>query len=155
VLTLAATTADFAIPPGDPNYRVDSKITLQADSTLIMMLPHMHLRGKDFDFHITYPDGKTETLLNVPHYSFEWQLSYYLDKPLFLPKGTTIECTAHYDNSVNNPANPDPKKEVHFGEQSWDEMMFGFFDVAVPMDTNPMDLMRPKKAPKPTGAENR
>ncbi len=66
VLTLAATTADFAIPPGDPNYRVDSKITLQADSTLIMMLPHMHLRGKDFDFRITYPDGKTETLLRRP-----------------------------------------------------------------------------------------
>ncbi len=154
VLTLAATTADFAIPPGDPNYRVDSKITLQADSTLIMMLPHMHLRGKDFDFRITYPDGKTETLLSVPHYSFSWQLSYYLDKPLFLPKGTTIECTAHYDNSVNNPANPDATKEVRFGEQSWDEMMFGFFDVAVSMDTNPMDLMRTKKPQKPTGAEN-
>jgi hypothetical protein len=155
VLTLAATTADFAIPPGDANYRVDSKITLQADSTLIMLLPHMHLRGKDFDFRITYPDGKTETLLSVPHYSFSWQLSYYLDKPLHLPKGTTIECTAHYDNSVNNPANPDATKEVRFGEQSWDEMMFGFFDVAVSMDTSPMDLMRPKKAQKPTGAENR
>ncbi len=155
VLTLAATTADFAIPPGDPNYRVDSKITLQADSTLIMMLPHMHLRGKDFDFRITYPDGKTETLLSVPHYSFSWQLSYYLDKPLYLPKGTTIECTAHYDNSVNNPANPDATKEVHYGEQSWDEMMFGFFDVAVSMDTNPMDLMRTKKPQKPTGADNR
>ncbi len=154
VLTLAATTADFKIPAGDPDYRVDSKITLQADSTLVMMLPHMHLRGKDFDFRVTYPDGKTETLLSVPHYSFSWQLSYYLDKPLFLPKGTTIECTAHYDNSVNNPANPDASKEVHYGEQSWDEMMFGFFDVAVSMDTSPMDLMRPKKAPKPT-AENR
>ena len=58
------------------------------------------------DFRITYPDGRKETLLTVPHYSFEWQLSYYLAKPLILPKGTTIECTAHYDNSVNNPANP-------------------------------------------------
>ena len=155
VLTLAATTADFAIPPGDSNYRVDSKITLQADSTLTMLLPHMHLRGKDFDFRVTYPDGKTEKLLNVPHYSFSWQLSYYLAQPLHLPKGTTIECTAHYDNSVNNAANPDATKVVRFGEQSWDEMMFGFFDVAVSMDTSPMDLMRPKKAQKPTGAENR
>jgi hypothetical protein len=151
VLTLAAVNPKFTIPAGDPNYRVDSKITLQEDSTLEMMLPHKHLRGKDFDFRVVYPDGKTETLLSVPHYSFSWQLSYYLDKPLFLPKGTTIECTAHYDNSANNPANPDPAKDVHYGEQSWDEMMFGFFDVSVPMGTNPMDLMRPKKQP-PTGA---
>jgi hypothetical protein len=152
VLTLAVTDAKFVIPPGDPNYRVDAKLTLQEDATLEMMLPHMHLRGKDMDFKVTYPDGKTETLLNVPHYSFSWQLSYYLAKPLLLPKGTTIECTAHYDNSANNPANPDPTKEVHYGEQSWDEMMFGFFDVSVPMGTNPMDLMRPKKDAKPTSA---
>ena len=63
-----------------------------------------------------------------------------------------IECTAHFDNSPNNPANPDPKKEIHFGEQSWDEMMIGFFDVAIPFDKNPMDLMRPKKAKQNTGA---
>jgi hypothetical protein len=154
ILTLAATTADFAIPPGDPNYRVDSKITLQDDSTLIMMLPHMHLRGKDFEFRITYPDGRKETLLSVPNYSFSWQLSYYLAQPLHMPKGTTIECTAHYDNSPNNPANPDPTKEVRFGEQSWDEMMFGFFDVAVAPDMNPMDLMRGKKPQPSTGPAN-
>jgi len=154
VLTLAATTADFAIPPGDSNYRVDSKITLQDDSTLIMMLPHMHLRGKDFEFRVTYPDGTKETLLNVPNYSFSWQLSYYLSQPLHLPKGTTIECTAHYDNSVNNPANPDATKEVHYGEQSWDEMMFGFFDVSVSLDKSPMDLMRGKQPQKPTGTAN-
>ncbi len=69
-----------------------------------------------------------------------------------LPNGTTIECTAHFDNSANNPANPDPTKEVHFGEQSWDEMMFGFFDVAIPFDKSPMDLMRPKKAKTDNGA---
>ena len=154
VLTLAATTADFAIPPGDSNYRVDSKITLQDDSTLIMMLPHMHLRGKDFDFRVTYPDGRAEKLLNVPNYSFSWQLSYYLAQPLHLPKGTTIECTAHYDNSVNNPANPDATKEVHYGEQSWDEMMFGFFDVSVSLDKSPMDLMRGNQPQKPTCAAN-
>ena len=151
VVTLAATNPKFAIPPGDGNYRVDSKLTLQDDSTLIMMLPHMHLRGKSFDFRITYPDGKQEKILNVPNYSFSWQLSYYLAQPLKLPAGTTIECTAYYDNSKNNPFNPDPTKEIKFGEQSWDEMMFGFFDVAVAIDKNPMDLMR-KKTQKPAGA---
>ena len=152
VLTLAATNPRFAIPPGDSNYEVDSKITLQADSTLTMLLPHMHLRGKDFEYRVTYPDGKTETILRVPNYSFSWQLSYYLAQPLHLPKGTTIECTAHYDNSVNNPANPDATKEVHYGEQSWDEMMFGFFDVAVPLNVTAMDLMRPPHPKRTTGA---
>jgi hypothetical protein len=139
VLMLAATTDRFAIPPGDPNYQVNANFTLVADATLIMMLPHMHLRGKDFEYRAIFPDGRTETLLKVPHYSFSWQLSYYLDQPLFLPKGTTIECTAHYDNSPNNPANPDATKEVLYGEQSWDEMMFGFFDVAIALEKSPME----------------
>ena len=151
VLTLAATNPKFTIPAGDPDYRVDAKITLQADSTLNMMLPHMHLRGKDFDFKVVFPDGKTQELLYVPHYSFSWQLSYYLAKPLFLPKGTTIECTAHYDNSPNNPANPDPTKAVSYGEQSWDEMMFGFFDVAVPLNVDAMELMRPPHRQRASG----
>jgi hypothetical protein len=145
VVTLAAANARFAIPPGDPNYEVDSKFTVQADTMLTSLLPHMHLRGKDFEFRVVYPTGEKETLLRVPNYSFSWQLWYVLDQPKLLPAGTTIECTAHFDNSPNNPANPDPKKEVRYGEQSWDEMMIGFFDVAVSMDTNPMDLMRPKK----------
>lgn len=153
ILTLAATTNSFAIPPGDPNYRVDSKITLYADSTLTMLLPHLHLRGKDFEYRVAYPDGRKETILVVPHYDFNWQLSYYLEKPLLLPKGTTIECTAHYDNSANNPANPDPTETVHFGEQSWDEMMFGFFDVAVSPTMSPGDLIRPPRQQKPTGSD--
>ncbi len=152
ILTLASANPKFAIPPGDGNYRVDSKVTLQEDATLVMMLPHMHLRGKSFDYRITYPDGKQEKILDVPNYSFSWQLSYYLAQPLKLPAGTTIECTAYFDNSKNNPFNPDPTKEIKFGEQSWDEMMIGFFDVAVSMDKNPADLMRPKKGQKPAGA---
>jgi hypothetical protein len=153
VVTLAASNPKFAIPPNDGNYRVDAKITLQDDSTLIMMLPHMHLRGKSFDYRITYPDGTKETLLSVPHYSFSWQLSYFVAEPKKLPKGTIVECTAYFDNSVNNAANPDPNKEIHFGEQSWDEMMIGFFDVAIGFDKSPMDLMRPKKeVKKETGA---
>ncbi len=153
VVTLAAANPKFAIPPNDGNYRVDSKITLQDEATLTMLLPHMHLRGKSFDYRITYPDGAKETILSVPHYSFSWQLSYFLAEPKKLPKGTIIECTAYFDNSANNPANPDPSKEIHFGEQSWDEMMIGFFDVAIGFDKNPIDLMRPKKEPKKeTGA---
>lgn len=145
VLTLAAENHEFAIPPGDPNYEVDSKFTLQAPATLTSLLPHMHLRGKDFEFRVVYPTGEKEILLKVPNYDFSWQLWYVLAQPKLLPAGTTIECTAHFDNSPNNASNPDPTKQVHFGEQSWDEMMIGFFDVAVDMNTNPMDLMRPKK----------
>jgi len=153
VLTLAAVNGNFAIPPGDPNYRVDSKITLQDDSTLVNLLPHMHFRGKDFEYRVTYPSGEKETLLSVPHYDFNWQLTYDLAQPKLLPKGTVIECTAHYDNSANNKYNPDPTKEVHFGEQTWEEMMFGFFDVSVPMNKTVMDLLRPKKpAPAQAGS---
>jgi hypothetical protein len=146
ILTLAAANANFAIPPGDSNYQVDAKLTLQDDATLINLLPHMHFRGKSFEYRVTYPSGEKETLLDVPHYDFNWQLTYDLAQPKLLPKGTVIECTAHYDNSPNNPYNPDPTKEVHFGEQTWEEMMIGFMDVAVPMNKTAMDLMRPKKA---------
>lgn len=152
IVTLAVANPKFAIPPGDANYEVDAKLVLQDEAELTMLLPHMHLRGKDFEYRVTYPDGTKETILSVPHYSFSWQLSYFLDHPKKLPAGTIIEATAHYDNSANNPANPDPSKEIHFGEQSWDEMMIGFFDVAIPFDQNPMDLMRPKKAKQNTGA---
>ena len=145
VLTLAAANASFAIPPGDSNYQVDSKLTLQDDATLLNMLPHMHFRGKSFEYRITYPNGEKETLLEVPHYNFNWQLTYDLAQPKLLPKGSVIECTAHFDNSPNNPFNPDPTKEVHFGEQTWEEMMIGFFDVAVPLNKTAMDLMRPKQ----------
>jgi hypothetical protein len=149
VLTLAAANADFAIPPGDSNYKVDSKFTLQDDATLLNFLPHMHFRGKSFEYRVTYPSGEKETLLDVPHYDFNWQLTYELAQPKLLPKGTVIECTAHFDNSANNRFNPDPTKEVHFGEQTWEEMMIGFLDVAVPMNKTAMDLMRPKKSGQP------
>ena len=145
VLTLAAANARFEIPPGDPNYQVESRIVLQQETTLTGLLPHMHLRGKDFEFRAIYPTGEKEVLLKVPNYSFSWQLWYVIDKPKVLPAGTVIECTAHFDNSVNNKDNPDPKKAIRFGEQSWDEMMIGFFDVAVDFNTTPMDIVRPKK----------
>jgi hypothetical protein len=130
VLMLAAANIRFVIPPGDPDYEVHARVTLHAQATLISLLPHMHLRGKSFEFRVVFPDGRSETLLRVPHYSYNWQLSYYLAKPLPLPPGTTIECTAHFDNSRANRLNPDPSKAVRFGPQSWDEMMIGYFEVA-------------------------
>jgi hypothetical protein len=151
VLTLASANPTFAIPPQDANYQVDSKIQLQEDATLVSLLPHMHFRGKDFEYRAIYPTGEKETLLSVPRYDFNWQLAYALATPKLLPAGTVIECTAHFDNSPNNRYNPDPTKEVHFGEQTWEEMMIGFFDVAVPVNKTAMDLMRPKKAASPSG----
>lgn len=130
VLTVAASNNKFVIPPGSADYQVDSKYTLTRDSTLLSLFPHMHLRGKDFEYRVTLPGGETRTLLKVPGYSFSWQLTYTLDRPLALPKGSVIECTAHYDNSANNKFNPDPAKEVRWGDQSWEEMMIGFVNVA-------------------------
>ncbi len=151
VYTLAAGTNKFAIPAGDPNYQVDSKFEIAHDVKVVAFLPHMHLRGKDFEYRVKYPDGHSETILRVPHYSFSWQLSYFPVKELELPAGSVIECTAHFDNSVNNPNNPDPTQVVHRGDQSWEEMMIGFFDVAVDPHLDMKELMpkRPPNEPKP------
>jgi hypothetical protein len=121
-------TDKFVIPAGAADYEVVAKKIFKKDALLYGLLPHMHLRGKDFTFKVVYPDGKTETLLSVPRYDFNWQSNYRLAKPLELPAGTKIECTAHYDNSANNPNNPDPTKDVRWGDQTWQEMMIGFVD---------------------------
>jgi hypothetical protein len=146
VLTLSATNAKFEIPPYDPNYEVNSEMTLWADSKLVWMMPHMHLRGKDFRYKAVYPTGESQILLNIPHYDFNWQIAYEPQEPITLPKGTRIECLAHFDNSPNNPANPDPKKEVRWGDQTWEEMMIGWFGVAIDPK---MDLRELFTAPKP------
>ena len=133
------------IPPGDPNHRVDGKVTLQESAKLQALFPHMHLRGKSFEYTATLPSGKTLTLLKVPQYNFNWQLTYYLNEPLELPAGTQLQATAFYDNSVNNSYNPDPKKEVYWGDQSWEEMLAGFVDLVIPANMNPLDLVKAKK----------
>jgi hypothetical protein len=138
VMTLSATNGKFHIPPGAPNHQVEAELELASDVILHGLHPHMHARGKDFLYRVQFPDGRTETLLSVPHYSFAWQLWYNLEKPLALPKGTKLLCTAHFDNSPNNPFNPDSKKEVRWGDQSWDEMMVGFFNFVIDMRT-PVD----------------
>ena len=130
IVTLRAAAYSFLIPPGDPDYHVDSFDTLEETSYLVGMRPHMHVRGKSFLFRAVYPAGESEMLLSVPRYDFAWQPYYYLETPKLLPRGTRIECTAVYDNSPNNPRNPNPAAAVVWGPQSWDEMMIGWFDVA-------------------------
>lgn len=131
VITLQLNNTGLVIPPGDANYHITTWGTLPNDALLLGFLPHMHLRGKAFEYDRTAPGGRPEPLLRVNHYDFHTQLSYRLATPLPLKKGTRLSATAWYDNSANNPNNPDPSKEVRWGEQSWEEMMVGFFDVAV------------------------
>jgi hypothetical protein len=119
----------FKIPAGDPNHKVLSRFSAPYDVELLSFAPHMHLRGKDFEYKAIYPDGRQEVLMSMPQYDFNWQTGYGLRQPLRLPKGTVIECTAHFDNSAGNPHNPDPKKDVTWGDQTWQEMMIGFIDM--------------------------
>jgi hypothetical protein len=127
-LTGTATNARFVIPPGDGNYEVRSSWTATEDVRIIDLMPHMHVRGKDFTYTAVYPDGRSEVVLQVPKYDFNWQLLYQFKDPLFLPKGTRLDCVAHFDNSAKNKYNPDPSKEVRWGDQTWEEMMIGWFD---------------------------
>ena len=131
IVAMRASNHWFSIPAGHGAYRVEAATVLSEPVSLVGMRPHMHLRGKSFEFRAVYPSGETEILLRVPRYDFNWQPYYYLARPVPLPPGTRIECTAYYDNSANNPRNPDPSVDVHWGEQSWEEMMIGWFDVAV------------------------
>jgi hypothetical protein len=133
VLTLQLTNDRFVIPPGVDNYRVEVHGSLPNDALLLSFFPHLHLRGKQFDYNILHPDGSIETLLRV-HYNFYWQLSYRLAEPRPLKAGTVLQAVALFDNSKNNPHNPDPNAAVYWGDQTYDEMMVGFFDVAVPAD---------------------
>ena len=132
VLTLQLANHNFIIPPRTDDYRVDVRGTLPNDCTLLSFFPHMHLRGKAFEYNILHPDGTSEILLRVNHYHFHWQLSYRLAEPRFLKAGTKLQAVAWYDNTEDNPHNPDPNVEVRWGGQTYEEMMVGFFDVAVP-----------------------
>jgi len=117
----------FAIPPGDPNYEVVGQQKFDRDTYLNSLYPHMHVRGKDATYTIVYPDGREEVVLRVPKYDFNWQLSYKLAEPKFMPKGSTLKVTMHYDNSAANRYNPDPTATVRWGEQTWEEMMLGYY----------------------------
>lgn len=120
----------LSIPPGAANHPVTSQFRFQEDRMLLHLTPHMHVRGKSFKYEARYPDGTREVLLDVPHFDFNWQIDYILAEPKLMPKGTLLSCMATFDNSAGNPSNPDPKKRVTFGEQTWDEMMIGWFSSA-------------------------
>ena len=119
------------IPPGDPDWAITGITAFQDDVTLYILWPHMHLRGKDMTFVVTYPDGREEVVLHVPDYDFNWQLPYELDVPLKIPAGSTMKTVGHFDNSIRNRYNPAPQKEVYWDEQSWDEMFNGRIDYTV------------------------
>lgn len=120
----------FRIPPGDPRHEVRAAHRFENDVEVFGFFPHMHLRGTAFRYRLRYPDGREEMLLDIPRYDFNWQLYYRLHEPLVVPEGAILEVTGWFDNSADNPANPDPKKTVRFGEQTWEEMMIGYFDWA-------------------------
>ena len=129
---MIAINTNFRIPPEDGNYHVPAQRRFDNDVILHALMPHMHLRGKAFRFTAIYPDGQEEILLDVPRYDFNWQNSYALAEPKRLPAGTVVKCDGYFDNSAENLVNPDPLSEVHWGDQTWDEMMIGTMVVTDP-----------------------
>jgi hypothetical protein len=117
----------FLIPPGAADYHVDAQELIEQDRLVYEMTPHMHFRGKSFRYTALYPDHRKEILLDVPRYDFNWQNAYRLAEPILLPAGTQLDCHASYDNSEKNLSNPDPSSFVHWGDQTWDEMMVGSY----------------------------
>jgi peroxiredoxin len=131
VLTDLTFDPNLCIPPGAANHRVEHACRMEKDVRLLALFPHMHLRGKAFRCEAVYPSGEREILLDVPRYDFGWQHRYELAEPKFLPAGTVLHYVAHYDNSANNPANPNPGFTVRTGRQSWDEMFNAYIEIVV------------------------
>jgi hypothetical protein len=151
------------IPAGDPNFETRGELTFNRDADLVWFMPHMHLRGKDMTIRVTQPDGRTEVALESK-YSFQWQLGYELNKPIHVTKGTRMTVTAHHDNSANNPANPESRQPVGWGDLTNQEMMLPWFGVVVDGDARPdmiasyrpgdFDPPKPVAKPAPTPAPN-
>jgi peroxiredoxin len=153
VQTVSTGNRGLAIPPHAPDYRRESLMTPYSHDLIVLSYaPHMHVRGKSFMYEAIYPDGTKEKLLDVPRYDFNWQTNYELEEPKVLPPGTRVHCVAHWDNSENNLANPNPDETVYWGDQTFEEMMLGFFDVAVPLDREKLlaDGSVPKLQPNST-----
>jgi hypothetical protein len=127
VMIAALQNGNFTLPAGQADVRVDAEMTLNRDMTIWSLLPHTHVRGRRWEYQAIYPDGRTEAILSVPKYDFNWQTEYVFTQPLKLPKGTKIHSTAWYDNSAANKSNPDPSVDVHWGDQTWQEMQFTAF----------------------------
>ena len=142
--TRGAFNTKLRIPPGADNHAVSASHLFRFPARLLSFNPHSHVRGKAFRYEMVYPDGRAETVLDVPRYDFNWQTEYLLREPLDVPAGTRLKVTAWYDNSEKNPANPDPTATVRFGDQTWDEMMIGYFSG-----------YRLPEAPRPPAAQER
>lgn len=127
--TWRAVNPGFTIPPGAKNHEVQAEHVFRKDTLLLAMFPHMHLRGKSFRYEAIYEDGRREVLLDVPRYDFGWQNSYVPAQPVLMPAGAKLLCTAHFDNSEDNLSNPDPTDTVRWGDQTWEEMMIGYFSM--------------------------
>jgi peroxiredoxin len=128
--TRAAAQNKFEIPAGESDHEVRGEYRFKKDALLYSLSPHMHLRGSRFRYDALYPDGRTETILSVPHYDFNWQTLYELAEPKKIPAGTRLVCTGAFDNAPSNPANPDATKLVKWGDQSWNEMFIGYVNFA-------------------------
>lgn len=147
----------FTIPAHANNYELEAWYDFKRESLLMTVSPHMHWRGKDFKYTLIYPDGKEEVILYVPQYDFGWQTTYTLAEPKLVPKGSKLHCVAHFDNSADNLNNPDPTQPVQFGEQTWEEMMYGWFEICLNEDIDPskppVKPARKKKSKKATESQ--
>ena len=133
----SAANLTFKIAPHDPNYEVRSVRKIKEDTYLSSMMPHMHVRGKSAEYTVIYPDGRREVALSVRNYDFNWQLRYVLEEPILMPKGSELEVVFHYDNSSANRHNPDPDAEIGWGDQTWEEMMLGYYGTVEGPRPNP------------------
>jgi mono/diheme cytochrome c family protein len=142
VRTAAVADTRLNIPPGARDHEESSLIRVPADARILAFMPHMHVRGKAYRYDLELPGGSKRTVLDIPRYDFNWQIRYELREPLETPQGSTLYGTAWYDNSADNPANPDPTKTVRWGPQTVDEMMLGYIEYYLVDEdpTNPMDI---------------
>jgi len=121
----AMVNVDLRIPPGEPDYEAGAYYQFQQDAVIYSLFPHAHYRGRSSTFTVAYPDGREELALSVPNYDFNWQRYFQLEEPIHVPAGTRLIHRTVYDNSEANLSNPDPSKLVRFGEQTWEEMLYG------------------------------
>jgi hypothetical protein len=138
----------FRIPAGAANWESPPvELTVNSDAELVWMMPHMHARGKDMTYRLTYPDGRSEIALHVPRYDFDWQIGYDAASPILMPKGTKVRVDAHFDNSPAKRGNPDPTVDVVGGTQTWEEMMNPWFGILIDAKANPTRVMTGNTAP--------
>ncbi len=132
----------FRIPAGDPSWETSTEVEFKQNAEIVWFAPHMHLRGKDMTYTLELPNGEKQILLRVPKYDFNWQLGYNAERPVEARKGAKLVAVAHFDNSANNKFNPNPNKDVFWGDQTWEEMMVAWFGVLVDRSADPRKVVR-------------